>query len=79
MTSAIVLLNCRFPFDATIPGKVSQFSAVSNVYRTSGVYDVVLKVTADTESELHKVVADKIGRIANVDSALTMIIAPVTL
>lgn len=78
MTSAIVLLNCRFPFDATIPGKVSRFSAVNNVYRTSGVYDLVLKVTADTENELHKVVADKIGRVANVDSALTMIIASVT-
>lgn len=75
MTSAIVLLNCRFPFDATIPGKVSQFSSVSNVYRTSGVYDLILKVTADTENELHKLVADKIDSIDNVDSSLTMIIA----
>lgn len=72
---AIVLLNCRFPFDAAITEKLNQLSAVTNVYRTSGIYDLVLKVTADTEDNLRKVVGNEIGKIKNVDSALTMMIA----
>lgn len=74
MASAIMLLNCRYPFDATIADKLYQLSAVTNVYRTSGLYDLILKVTADTERELRNL-GDKIGEIKNVDSALTMIIA----
>lgn len=75
MTSAIVLLNCRFPFDTSIVDRLHQLSAVTNVYRTSGMYDLIVKVSADTENELHTIVGDKIGKIHDVDSTLTMVIA----
>jgi DNA-binding Lrp family transcriptional regulator len=71
---AFVLLNCRFPFDKTITEKLGQLSAVTNIYRTSGVYDLILKVTADTEDQLHKV-SNEISLIKNVGSAVTMMIA----
>jgi DNA-binding Lrp family transcriptional regulator len=75
MTSAIVLLNCRYPFDTKIVDKLNGLSAVVNVYRTSGIYDLIVKVNADTENDLHKVVCNEISRIYDVDSTLTMIIA----
>lgn len=75
MTSAIVLLNCRFPFDTRIVEKLNRVSAVTNVYRTSGIYDLIVKVTADTEIELHKIVGNEIGKIHDVDSTCTMVIA----
>ena len=71
---AFVLLNCRFPFDKTITEKLGQVSAVTNIYRTCGVYDLILKVRADTEDHLHKV-SDEISMLKNVGSAVTMIIA----
>lgn len=71
---AFVLLNCRFPFDKKITEKLEQLSAVTNIYRTSGVYDLILKVTADSEDQMHKV-SNEISVIKNVGSAVTMIIA----
>ena len=75
MISAIVLINCRFPFDTRIIDELHKLSAVSFVYRTSGIYDLILKITADSETELSKAVGTKISTIRNVDSTLTMVIA----
>jgi DNA-binding Lrp family transcriptional regulator len=75
MTSAIVLLNCRFPFDIKIINELNKLSAVNYVYRTSGIYDLIVKVTANTENELHKAVGAEISTIRNVDSTVTMLIA----
>lgn len=77
MISAIILLNCRFPFDMKIMGKLDQVPSVTHVYRTSGRYDLILKITADTEAALRRTVSADINTINNVDSALTMIIADV--
>jgi DNA-binding Lrp family transcriptional regulator len=55
----VLLLNCRFPFDATIAEKLNQLPTITNVYRTSGVTnDLILKVTAETEDALHKVLGN---------------------
>jgi DNA-binding Lrp family transcriptional regulator len=75
MTSAIVLVNCRFPFDATIIDKLNRLSAVTGVYRTSGIYDLIVKVTANTENDLHKTIRGEISKIHDVHSTLTMVIA----
>ena len=75
MTSAIVLVNCRFRFDVTIIDKLNKVSAVTRVYRTSGMYDLIVKVTSNTENDLHKTIGDDIGTIHDVNSTLTMVIA----
>lgn len=75
MISAIVLLNCRFPFDVDIIRKLNEVTCVTDVYRTSGRYDVIVKITMDTEAALHRIVSAGISTITNVNSALTMIIA----
>ncbi|MEM3095325.1 MAG: Lrp/AsnC family transcriptional regulator [Nitrososphaera sp.] len=75
MISAIVLVNCRFPFDADVIAELNKLSAVSHVYRTSGIYDLIVKVSADTENSLRRTVCVDIGTIRNVDSTVTMVIA----
>lgn len=77
MISAIVLLNCSFPFDTKIMEKLNEMTSVTHVYRTSGRYDLIVKITADTEAVLRRTVDTDICTINNVDSALTMIIADV--
>lgn len=74
MTSAIVLLNCRFPLDNGIINELNKLSAVNFVYRTSGIYDLIVKVTAKMKNELRETIGAKIGTIHNVDSTLTMFI-----
>lgn len=75
MISAIVLVNCRFPFDTRVVDELNKVAAVSHVYRTSGIYDLIVKVTADTENVLRKTVSGDIGAIRNVNSTVTMVIA----
>lgn len=40
-----------------------------------GMYDLIVKVTSNTENDLHKTIGDDIGTIHDVDSTLTMVIA----
>jgi DNA-binding Lrp family transcriptional regulator len=75
MFSAIVLVNCRFPFDARIVDELNKLSAVSQVYRTSGIYDLIVKVSSDTENGLRRTVCADIGTIHNVNSTVTMVVA----
>ena len=76
MISAFVLVNCFFPFDPTIKDKISRMPAVTNVYRTEGRYDLLVKVSAETEDELRNIVTRDLNGISGVDATLTMIIAP---
>lgn len=74
MTSAIVLVNCRFPFDIGIISELNKLSAVNFVYRTSGIYDLIVKVNANTKNELRETVGAEIGIIRSVYYTLTMLI-----
>lgn len=75
MISALVLINCRFPFDTKVIDALNKLSAVSMVHRTTGIYDLIVKVNADTANNLRKTVCADIGTIHNVDSTVTMVIA----
>jgi DNA-binding Lrp family transcriptional regulator len=75
MISAFVLINCRFPFDTRVVNELSKLSPVNMVCRTTGIYDLVVKVSADTESGLRRTVCADIGTIHNVNSTVTMVIA----
>ena len=75
MISALVLINCRFPFDTSVVDELNKLSAVSMVHRTTGIYDLIVKVSADTESSLRRTVSADIGTIHNVNSTVTMVIA----
>lgn len=48
---------------------------MTNVYRTSGIYDIIVKISDVTEQELRKAVSRNINSIHDVNSTVTMIIA----
>lgn len=79
MISAIVLVNCRFPFEARIVDELDKLSVVNHVYRTSGIYDLIVKVSADTGNGLRRTVCADIGTIHNINSTVTRVIAYPTL
>ena len=54
MVSAFILVNCHFPFDPRIMDEISKMPFVTNLYRTSGRYDLIVKVNANTEDEEKK-------------------------
>ena len=75
MVSAFVLVNCHFPFDVRVAGQISKLAFVSNVYRTEGRYDLVVRLNADTENALKEQISGDIGSIQGVNDTITLRIA----
>ena len=75
MIAAFVLVNCHFPFDTGIMHEISKMPSVTNVYRTEGRYDLVVKINAETEDKLRNMISRDVNAIHGVDATLTMIIA----
>jgi DNA-binding Lrp family transcriptional regulator len=75
MISAFVLINCRFPLDISILEELKKLPSITNVYRTSGVYDIIVKISDVTEEDLRKAVSGNINSIHDVNGTVTMIIA----
>jgi DNA-binding Lrp family transcriptional regulator len=75
MMSAFVLVNCHFPFDTRIMDEISKMPSIANVYRTSGRYDLIIKINANTEDELKEIISTDINTLQGVDATVTMIIA----
>jgi DNA-binding Lrp family transcriptional regulator len=75
MISAFVLVNCHFPFDVKIKDDISNIPSVTEVYRTSGRYDLLVKINADAEDKLKEIVSKDIGMIHGIDDTLALIIA----
>jgi len=77
--TAYVLLNSDLGTDESIISEVKQLLEgeseikyeVQGVY---GVYDVVLKITADDTNVLRSMITDKIRKIGKVQSTLTMMV-----
>jgi DNA-binding Lrp family transcriptional regulator len=74
MLSALILINCRFPFDKQIIEKLKRISTISDIYRTQGVYDLITKIVYSSEKEFKETMTG-IARIDGVNSTLTLLIA----
>ena len=74
MVSALILINCHFPFDKQITEILKRLSAISDVYRTQGVYDLITKIVYSSEKEFKETMTG-ITRIDGVNSTLTLLIA----
>ena len=79
MPTAYVLLNSDLGTDESIISEVKQLLEgeseikyeIQGVY---GVYDVVLKITADDTNVLRSIITNKIRKIGKVQSTLTMMV-----
>ncbi len=79
MPAAYVLLNSDLGSDASIIAEVKDILDAEDkiqyeVQGVYGVYDIVIKVTADGADVLRSVITNKIRRISKVQSTLTMMV-----
>ena len=79
MPTAYVLLNSDLGTDESIISEVKQLLDGENeikyeVQGVYGVYDVVLKITADDTNVLRSMITNKIRKIGKVQSTLTMMV-----
>jgi DNA-binding Lrp family transcriptional regulator len=75
MTSAFIFINCHFPFNDAVIKELGKLPFVSNLYRTSGIYDIIVRVNSLTEKALRENMIRDIRSIENVNSTMTMVIA----
>jgi len=74
MINAFVFLNCDIGTEPTILNEITSISGVSEAVKLSGVYDIVAKVSEESQEDIAKSVR-KINTIANIKSSMTMIVS----
>lgn len=73
MVFAFVLVNCHFPFDTRIMQQISMMQHVLAVHRTEGRYDLIIKVSGESEENLKEIVSLQINKIRGVDATILLI------
>ena len=74
MPKALVLMNAEMGYENKLVDELKKTPHVSEVYAIYGVYDVMVKVEADSMEQLRDAISTGLRRIDGIKSSLTMII-----
>jgi DNA-binding Lrp family transcriptional regulator len=74
MNTAFVLVNTNMGSEGEVTKELREIKEVKDVYGVYGVYDLVVRLEADTLDELKKAISEKVRRLKNVRTTLTMIV-----
>jgi DNA-binding Lrp family transcriptional regulator len=73
MPKAFVLLNVETGSEDTVLNQLKNVSVVEDAYVSYGVYDLIVRIKADSMDELKRAVTNEIRVINQVRSTLTLI------
>lgn len=73
MVTALVLINVDLGGEEEVAERLRQTAGVQELYRLYGVYDIIVKVVAESNEQLKNIVTQKIRKLPKVRSTLTMI------
>ena len=74
MAQAFVLFNVGSGSEDQVLTEAKKIKGVQEVYVSYGVYDLLVKIKADSMEELKELVTHKLRNIENVRSTLTLIL-----
>ncbi len=79
MPTSYVLINSDLGKDVEIIAKIKEIMKEQNdvkfeIQGVYGVYDIIIKLSADDASKLRSIVTNDIRKIENVQSTLTMMV-----
>ncbi|HUS51226.1 MAG TPA: Lrp/AsnC ligand binding domain-containing protein [Candidatus Paceibacterota bacterium] len=74
MAQAFVLFNVGSGSEDKVLAEAKKIKGVQEVYVSYGVYDLLVKIKADSMEELKELVTHKLRNIENVRSTLTLIL-----
>ncbi|MGD1835814.1 MAG: Lrp/AsnC family transcriptional regulator [Nitrososphaeraceae archaeon] len=74
MPTAYVLINCDLGSEENIVAELKKLPEADEVYGVFGVYDIIVKIRADTTDKLREVITWNVRRIDKVRSTLTMMV-----
>jgi DNA-binding Lrp family transcriptional regulator len=76
MQKAYVLVNTKMGEEQAVRDKLAEIEGVTKAELVYGVYDIVVTIEHESMSALKQVVNDKVRRVDDVRSTLTMIVTP---
>lgn len=74
MPAAFVLINAEIGSEEEVLKELKKVEGVDEAYIVYGVYDIIVKIKADTMDKLKDVVTWNVRRLNKVRSTLTMIV-----
>ena len=74
MPIAFVLINAELDSEKYIIEQLNKLECVTNIDSVYGVYDIVIKIEANTMDEVKNIISYNVRRINYVRSTLTMIV-----
>ncbi len=74
MPQAFVLINSEIGAEDELLKELEKLESIKEAYSVYGVYDIIVKVEAETMEKLKEIVTWKIRRLDKVRSTLTMIV-----
>lgn len=73
MEISYVLIQCDLGHETEIIKKLSEIPQVKEVRGTYGVFDIFVKIIADSKDEIDVVITNKIRRIAHIRGTNTLV------
>ena len=74
MNMAFVLINAELGAEEELVKELETIEGVKDVYRVYGVYDIVVRIEAESMEKVKEAITWKIRRLDRVRSTLTMIV-----
>jgi DNA-binding Lrp family transcriptional regulator len=71
---AIVLIQTEIGAESTVMEKLYEIPEVTEIYIVYGIYDVIVKVEADTLERIREVITSKIRKLPEIRTTSTMVI-----
>jgi DNA-binding Lrp family transcriptional regulator len=75
MISAFLFINTAFGFADDVVSELNKISDIVELYRVQGIYDIIAKVSSNTEEELHDTIKNQITKIDKITTTVTLIIS----
>lgn len=79
MSTAYFLINARLNHESSIISEIKSILKHSDlqsyeVHGVFGIYDIIVKMSAANDDILRKIVLEKLRKIENIESAITMMV-----
>ena len=70
---AYVLLNTELGMESKITEALKGVDEITNIYSLYGIYDIIIEMEAETMDKIKEVVFNKVRRLDNVKSTITLL------
>jgi len=74
MVEAYVLINVKGGSESELFEELAKIPAVEEISLVWGLFDIIMKIKADSANALDKLVSDEIRKYSNISSTMTMLI-----